>query len=154
MSIFARVLLAFAIFSLALIGVFKLSSSAVSFGQADSPGPFYEEAGVSDVPQDAPQAPQVPNTGNVVTAEEVRGWCSDGPDGSCQDHSYQELREGPNTIVHMTTAHAVTLRIPEGVFVDAWGPSGNAGCDTTTHPRGPSTIVACEATFRRFSQGD
>ena len=152
MGIFARVLFALALFSLVLIVVFKLSTSALSFVQPDSPEPFYEEADISDISQDAPQAPQDSSTGNMVKAEDVRGWCSDGPDGLCADHKFEELREGPNTIVHMTTAHAVTLRIPDGVFVDAWGPSGSAGCDTTTHPRGPSTIVACEATFRRFSR--
>ena len=132
----------------ALHGALKLTAGAVSSGDAPASVARGGEAHQSSV---LPVPPQSGTSGNVLTPEEVRSFCSDGPDGSCASHRFEVMREGNNTITHMTTGPAVTLTIPAGVFVDAWVPSGRNGCDTVSHLTGPTTFAACEATFRRFS---
>lgn len=79
-----------------------------------------------------------PDEGRILSAEAVRSWCIE----NCEQHRFEELQEGPNKVVHMTTGIGATLNVPVGIAVDGWA------CDRDFDAVGPITATWCEATFR------
>lgn len=135
-----------------LIGLILLVAVLiVGYRQLATPEPFSQPTAGALAPPNSVQvpapgaAPPPPAGSNQalpggLSAAEVRTWCI----ANCEHHRFEELREGANTVVHMTTGIAATLNVPGGISIDGWD------CFANRDGVGPTAWVGCEATFRRI----